>query len=146
MNIEINNIGHVIQLAIAPVFLLTGVATLLMVLTNRLARIIDRSRVLEDRLEDRHGDRDMDELEVLYRRSTLINIAITLSTVTGLLVCLIIGMLFASDTTNMALDKIIAACFVLGMLALIGAFLFLLREILIASKSMIAHRRMRPRI
>jgi hypothetical protein len=54
MNIQISDIGHVIQLAIAPVFLLTGVATKLTVLTNRLARIIDRSRVLEDRLETNH--------------------------------------------------------------------------------------------
>ena len=53
MNIQISDIGHVIQLAIAPVFLLTGVCTMLMVLTNRLARIIDRIRVLEDRLEHR---------------------------------------------------------------------------------------------
>jgi hypothetical protein len=44
MNIQISDIGHMIQLAIAPVFLLTGVATKLTVLTNRLARIIDRSR------------------------------------------------------------------------------------------------------
>jgi hypothetical protein len=51
MNIQIGDIGHIIQLAIAPVFLLTGVCTNLMVLTNRLARIIDRSRVLEDRLD-----------------------------------------------------------------------------------------------
>jgi nitrate reductase gamma subunit len=146
MNIQINDIGHVIQLAIAPVFLLTGVATLLMVLTNRLARIIDRSRTLEDRLDTKHSGRDMDELEVLYRRSNLINVAITLGTITGFLVCLVIAMLFTSDTTNVALDKAIAACFVLGMLTLIGAFIYLLREIFIASKSMVAHRRQRPRI
>ncbi len=146
MNIQINDIGNVIQLAIAPVFLLTGVATLLMVLTNRLARIIDRSRALEDRLDTKHSERDMAELDVLYRRSTLINIAITLSTFTGFLVCLVIAMLFTSDTTNVALDKAIAASFVLGMLTLIGAFIYLLREIFIASKSLIAHRRQRPRI
>lgn len=146
MNIQINDIGHVIQLAIAPVFLLTGVGTLLMVLTNRLARIIDRSRTLEERLDTKHSDRDMDELEVLYRRSTLINIAITLSTSCGFLVCMVIAMLFTSDTTNVTLDKAIAACFVLGMLALIGAFVYMLREIFIASRSMIAHRRRRPRL
>jgi hypothetical protein len=146
MNIEINNIGHVIQLAIAPVFLLTGVGTLLMVLTNRLARIIDRSRALEDRLDGKYSDRDMDELAVMYRRSHLINVAITLSTTCGLLVCLVIAMLFTADTTNVGMDKAIAACFVLGMLALIGSFVYLLREIFIASKSLIAHRRQRPRI
>jgi hypothetical protein len=48
---EIDEIAHVIQLSIAPVFLLTGVGTLLNVLSGRLARIIDRARVLEQRLE-----------------------------------------------------------------------------------------------
>jgi hypothetical protein len=50
MEFQLGDISHTIQLAIAPVFLLTGVGTKLAVLTNRLARIIDRSRVLEDRL------------------------------------------------------------------------------------------------
>jgi hypothetical protein len=70
MNIQISDIGHMIQLAIAPVFLLTGVGTNLMVLTNRLARIIDRSRALEDRLDIGHNDRYMDELDVLYRSAS----------------------------------------------------------------------------
>jgi len=48
---EIDEIAHIIQLSIAPVFLLTGVGTLLNVLSGRLARIIDRARVLEQRLE-----------------------------------------------------------------------------------------------
>jgi hypothetical protein len=140
MNIQISDIGHVIQLAIAPVFLLTGVATKLTVLTNRLARIIDRSRVLEDRLETGHDVQYTAELDILYVRAHLINIAITLSTSTGLLICLVIAMLFLGDTTSLPLDKYIAACFVLAMVGLIGSFTFLLREIFIASKHMrIAH-------
>jgi hypothetical protein len=136
MNIQISDIGHVIQLAIAPVFLLTGVCTNLMVLTNRLARIIDRSRVLEERLEIGLSDSYVDELEVLYQRAHLINYSITLSTGCGLLICLVIAMLFLGDTTNLPLDKYIAGSFVLGMGALIGSFGYLLREIFIASKHM----------
>ena len=140
MNIQISDIGHVIQLSIAPVFLLTGVATKLVVLTNRLARIIDRSRVLEDRLQVGNDLHYTSELDILYRRAHLINTAITLSTACGLLICLIIAMLFLGDTTSISLDKYIAGCFVLAMIALIGSFLFLLREILIASKHMrLAH-------
>jgi hypothetical protein len=140
MNIEISDIGHVIQLAIAPVFLLTGVGTKLMVLTNRLARIIDRSRVLEDRLLIAPDKSYTDELDVLYQRGHLINYAITQSTACGLLVCLVIAMLFLGDTTNLPLDRYIAACFVFAMLALISSFICLLREIFIASKHMrLAH-------
>jgi hypothetical protein len=136
MNIQISDIAHIIQLAIAPVFLLTGVATKLTVLTNRLARIIDRTRVLEDRLYVTPNEDYVEELELLYRRSHLINYAITSSTACGLLVCLVIAMLFLGDTTDLPLDRYIAGCFVFAMLALINSFVSLLREILIASRHM----------
>ncbi|MCC6070203.1 DUF2721 domain-containing protein [Massilia sp. GCM10020059] len=145
MNIQISDIGHVIQLAIAPVFLLTGVCTMLTVLINRLARIIDRSRVLEDRLEIAAHDPYMDELDVLDQRSHLINYSITLSTTCGFLICLVIALLFVGDTANLPLDRYIAGLFVLGMFALIGSFAYLLREIFIASRFMGERRHMRPR-
>lgn len=144
MNIQITDIGHVIQLAIAPVFLLAGVGTKLTVLTNRLARIIDRTRVLEDRLDIAHHAAYFDELQILYRRSSLINFAITLSTTCGLLICMVIAMLFLGDTTNLPLDKYIAGSFVLAMFAFTGSFIFLLREILIAARSMRSGRHSRP--
>jgi hypothetical protein len=143
MNIQIGDIGHIIQLAIAPVFLLTGVCTNLMVLTNRLARIIDRSRVLEDRLDIGYSDVYLNELDILYRRSHLINVSIATSTACGLLVCLIIGSLFLGDVSNLSLDKYVAGMFVLAMLCLICSFVYLLREIFIASASMRSHRHVR---
>jgi len=143
MNIQLGDIGHIIQLAIAPVFLLTGVCTNLMVLINRLARIIDRSRTLEDRLDVAYSDNYLNELDVLYRRSHLINYSITLSTATGLFICLVIALLFIGDTTNVTLDKYIAGLFVAGVFALIGSFCFLLREIFIASAWMRSHRHVR---
>ncbi|MCE3607708.1 DUF2721 domain-containing protein [Massilia sp. P8910] len=145
MNLQLTDMGHVIQLAIAPVFLLTGVCTNLMVLTNRLARIIDRSRVLEDRLDIGWNDAYMDELDVLYPRWHLINYAIALSTACGLLICLIIALLFLGDTTNVSLDQYIAGLFVIAMLCLIGSFVYLLREIFVASKTLRSRRHVRPR-
>lgn len=136
MNIQISDIGHIIQLSIAPVFLLTGVATKLGVLTNRLGRIIDRTRVLEDRLRNGPNEDFTEELEHLYTRSHLINYAITSSTACGLLICLVIAMLFLSDTTNIPLEQVIAAFFVLAMIALISSFVNLLREIFIAARYM----------
>ena len=73
MNIQIGDIGHIIQLAIAPVFLLTGIGTMLVVLTNRLGRIIDRTRVLEDRLDIGYNDFYMDELDTRYTHTHVIN-------------------------------------------------------------------------
>jgi hypothetical protein len=139
MNIQISDIGHLIQLAIAPVFLLTGVATKLTVLTNRLGRIIDRVRVLEDRLRKSPEPEYAGELEVLYRRWRLINYAISASTGCGLLVCLVIGCLFLGDTTDLPLDQYIAGMFVLAMAALICSFIFLLREVLVSFHYMQLH-------
>ncbi|MES2934648.1 MAG: DUF2721 domain-containing protein [Pseudomonadota bacterium] len=140
MDIQLGDVGHIIQLSIAPVFLLAGVCTKLMVLTNRLARIIDRSRVLEDRLHEpdnvRRLPEDLSELAVLYQRSHLINRAITLSTACGLFVCVVICALFVGDAFNLQLGKWIAAFFVMGMLSLIGSFVYLLREIFIATASL----------
>lgn len=146
MNIQIGDIGHIIQLAIAPVFLLSGVCTNLIVLTNRLARIIDRSRVLEDRLDNGYNDHYLNELDILYRRSHLINVAIALSTACGLLICLIVALLFTGDILNVPLDKYIAGMFVVAMASLIGSFVYLMREIFIASSAMRSHRHVRRTI
>jgi len=143
MEIQLGDVGHIIQLAIAPVFLLTGVGTNLMVLTNRLARIIDRSRVVEERLQAT-GEADPPqrgpELTTLYSRAHLINRAITLSTSCGLLVCLVIATLFLGDALDLNLGKPIALLFVLAMVALIGSFIYLLREIFIATSTFYLHR------
>lgn len=137
MNIQLGDISHIIQLAIAPVFLLSGIGPQLIVLTNRLARIIDRSRDLEHLLRDgsapdRHES--IPELELLYRRTHLINYAITLSTSCALLICLVVAALFVGDALGLELDRLIAALFVLAMLSLIGSYSFLLREIMIATR------------
>jgi hypothetical protein len=144
MQIQLGDISHTIQLAIAPVFLLTGVGTNLLVLTNRLARIIDRSRVVEDRIEAApeaaHPGADA-ELGILYRRAHLINGAITLSTSCALLICVVIAALFVGDALALQLGPFIGGLFVLAMLALIGSFVYLLREIFIATANLSIRRK-----
>ena len=141
MNIQPGEIGHIIQLAIAPVFLLTGVGTNMLVLTNRLARIIDRTRVLEERLEEgapaitpkaRAGA--IDELNVLFRSAKKINRAIFLSTFCALLICLVVAVLFVADTLDLRLVTPIAGLFVLALVSLTGSFIVLLREVLLATE------------
>jgi ABC-type uncharacterized transport system permease subunit len=109
------------------------------VLTNRLARIIDRSRALRERLSEHPDADDADELGVLYQRWRLINYAITASTACGFLVCLVIAALFLGDTTNLPLDQYIAGMFVLAMVALIFSFGFLLREVFVSFRYMRMH-------
>lgn len=140
MNIQPGEIGHIIQLSIAPVFLLTGVGTNMLVLTNRLARIIDRTRALEEKLEMRSAEAwpqlrhsVLNELDVLFSRARKINRAIFLSTSCALLICLVVAILFLADTMDLKLVTPIASLFVLAMVSLTGSFVYLLREILQAT-------------
>ncbi|MFM8465908.1 MAG: DUF2721 domain-containing protein, partial [Burkholderiaceae bacterium] len=142
IRMQADEIGHIIQLAIAPVFLLTGVGTNMLVLTNRLARIIDRSRDLESQLESQQVisaekvQLYRDELNILFRRAKKINRAILLSTSCALLICVVVAGLFIADALNLRLASVIAGMFVLAMVALTGSFVYLLREIWLATEFM----------
>jgi hypothetical protein len=132
-------VAHVIQLAVAPVFLLTAIGTLLSVMTNRLARIIDRARRLEGRLESAppEGVAGIHALlATLSQRAKLINRAITLSTVAALLVCTVIAILFLGDLLRYTITIPVACMFVTAMLSLVVALLSFLREIFIATGSL----------
>jgi hypothetical protein len=134
----VTDIAHGIQLAVAPVFLLSGVGVTLTTLTNRMARIIDRARYLENALvEKAPGDEAMHaELGALARRAKLIQLAITLCTVSALLICLVIVGLFAGALVSPNLSWLIVVVFVLAMAAFIGALLTFLFEIRLATASL----------
>ncbi len=135
------DIGHAIQLSVAPVFLLSGVGVLLGMFTSRLARIIDRARPLEERLRVlRRHDAQCDEaaestvtLAALARRARYINHAITLCTCAALLVALVVVFLFVSAYVTFNLGSIVAVCFVLAMVSLIAALVSFLFEVRIAT-------------
>jgi len=129
------DIVHLIQSAVAPVFLLSGVAATLGVLTNRLARIVDRARQLEDRMESRPGSAPAvrHDLEVLARRSRYINAAIMMSALSALLVALVVISLFADAFFTAGLAATIAILFSGAMLCLICAFGAFLLEVRIAT-------------
>ena len=133
------DIAHVIQVAVAPVFLLSAVAGTLAVLTNRLARIIDRARLLEASLPTDIGPATaavQSELRVLTRRAWFIHRAITLSTTCALLICLVIVALFVGVGLGRDLSRLIVVLFVAGLCAFIGAFVAFLFEIGAATASL----------
>jgi hypothetical protein len=133
---NIDGVARAIQLAIAPVFLLSAIAMFLNVLTNRLSRIIDRTRVLEGKLENppKSGIATLhSELKTLSKRAKLIDYAITLSTITSLLVCAVIAILFLGASLNFDINITVIVLFIMSMLSLVLALLCLLREILIAT-------------
>jgi Protein of unknown function (DUF2721) len=128
----VEDLAHAIQLSVAPVFLLTGVGAILGVLTNRLARIIDRTRVLEEENPAKSG-RDpamaRAELAVLRQRALLINRAISLCTFSALLVAGVVASLFLGTFVRMNIGPPIAATFVFAMLTLMLGLITFLREV-----------------
>lgn len=131
-------VAHVIQMAVAPVFLLTGVGAILSVLTNRLGRIIDRARILEVRLpnvEEKGRNVLHSELAVLARRSQLIHWAISLCTIGALFICLVVATLFVGAFWGVDVSTFIGLLFIFAMLALIGGLVGFLREISLATTS-----------
>jgi F0F1-type ATP synthase assembly protein I len=133
--LEVVDIAHAIQLAVAPVFLFSGVGVLLGVLTNRLARVVDRARKVEESLKaaaPAQVDDAREQLQVASRRARYINVSITLSTIAALLIALVIGLLFASTFVPLNLAAYVAVLFVLAMVALVCALLSFLFEVRIA--------------
>lgn len=135
---DIDTIAHAIQLALAPVFLLVAVGSLLGVLTTRLSRAVDRSRVLHGRVEA-GGDPPAslnDEVLILARRMRIINAAVILCVICALLICTVVAIIFLASIVSIAVTAPIVWCFVAGMSCLIGALLCLLREIYLATMKM----------
>jgi hypothetical protein len=135
---HIESIAQVIQLSVAPVFMLTGVASTLSVLVGRLVRIVDRARVTETQLKE--GKEDATELrarlQVLAKRAHLISRAIALSVVSALLVPLVIVSLFVSALMKWDLSLPIASAFIVALLALAVALIYFLREIFVATAAL----------
>lgn len=135
---HVTGVAQVIQLAVAPVFLLAGVGTTLNVLAARIGRIIDRARLMEDRLltaSPEHAEELHARLRVLSRRASLINRAIALCVLCGLLVSLVVAALFVSSSLHIDLAMPIAIAFVVALLSLAAALIYFLREVFIATQA-----------
>ena len=147
METHITDITRVIQLAVAPVFLLTAIGTLITALNNRLGRVIDRRRVLQERLPGEKGlpargstapVRDEATAEVraelhrLARRARLIYYSILAAVTAALLVCLVVASAFVGALLTVELARMVAVLFILAMGALIVCLGLFLREVFLA--------------
>ena len=137
---SIEAVAQVIQLSVAPVFLLAGIAGLLGVLSTRLARIIDRARVIERRIPAAKSDGQRTlmrrETKVLWRRIALINWAIRLCIAGALSVCLVIMALFLGEFVSVNIALIVAVLFVTAMVLIVTGLLFLLSEVSLSTSHM----------
>lgn len=127
-----------IQTALAPVFLLVATASVVNVIAGRLARVVDRSRVLIERYDDSSGAsrmRIVRELRDLDKRMSIINWSIGLCVASGIVVCIMVPMLFLFEGREGVLEVPIAAAFIIAMGLLLLALSLFLAEVRYAIRS-----------
>ena len=132
------DVARLIQLAVAPVFLLTAVGTIIGVLSIRLGRAVDRSRTVEDRLRQLQPEGQKaarEELLLLSRRVRLVYASIVLAVLCALFIGLLIAVAFVDAFIDVDVSKFIGLLFVAAMLAFILSLLVFLREIFLAVTS-----------
>ena len=135
----IASVSHVIQLSLSPVFLLLGIGSMLSVMTNRLARVVDRARSAEARFQDLAPEEvgyHNEQLSTLSIRAKLINRAITFSTFTALLICAVVAVMFLSAFLQFDASLTVAILFVMAMGSFFSGLVFFLREIFIATAAL----------
>lgn len=132
----VEGLAKAIQLSVAPVFLLAGISGLLGVISNRLARIIDRGRELQAQGRDTSVAISREarlELQLQKRRMGLMLKAIEFCSVTILLVALVVAIVFVSAVASLDLALLVVPLFVLSMACLMVAVLLFLKEVQIAT-------------
>ena len=121
------DIAGIIQMAVAPAFLLTGIGAILSVMANRLSRIVDRFRILNEGSPN-ISDKEV-ELNYLLLRSKWTHWAIALTTLSALLVCTLIASIFISSEIFSNMDQLITLLFILAMISLIIGLVCFLAEV-----------------
>lgn len=133
------DIGHIIQLSVAPVFLLVAIGSMLNVMTARLGRVVDRARKIEEDIgRDKTAELRalrVDELKALDRRMIYSNSAINFCAISALLVAFVVVLLFVGDLAAFDLSLAVALLFVLAMLGIIGGLCMFLLEITVSMRT-----------
>jgi hypothetical protein len=135
---NINDVATAIQLALAPVFLLTAIAGLLNVMAGRLSRIVDRGRALAEQ-RGSVGSAELasidQKLRYLERRRHLNSVAITACTVAALLVCMVIAAMFLEAMLEAPLKSLVGTLFTAATLVLVVGLAYFLREVHLANRT-----------
>lgn len=134
----LSDIAHLVELSVAPVFLLAGIGALLNVVTARLGRVVDRARHLEERLytprSEEEAGRIRAELVSLDQRMVLAQRAIFLFSAAALLICLVVASIFIGEFIDLAVPALVALIFIATMFAMIAGLALFLMEISVATK------------
>jgi hypothetical protein len=135
-------VQQMVQLSLAPVFLLAAIGAFLNVMNLRLTWIVDRIHLLEKLAENEVSDREIEELPALRRRRSLAHTALNLSAGAALLICIVVALTFVSAFVRPPMGSIVALIWIVAMALVFGALLSLLRETQLATNSSRATRRL----
>jgi MFS family permease len=130
-SIQLTQLAQIIQLAVAPVFLLAGLGAFLNVCAGRLARIVDRARGLEPRILESRGeehDRLIGEVRLLDRRIRIVNRAIFATVLAAVLISLVVILLFLAFLSGIHFGTPIALLFIASMISTAAGFAIFLQE------------------
>ena len=135
---ELGTVAHAIQLSVAPVFLLTAVSGMVGTAAGRLTRIIDRGRLIEDRIEAATNGETMtkayDELRDLRQRGRLVNACIALLILCAILIGVTIVILFLGETTQLEFLRVATISFLAGVSFFLIALICFLTETILATR------------
>lgn len=135
-------VQQMVQLSLAPVFMLAAIGAFLNVMNLRLTWIVDRVHLLEKLKENEVSDPDIEELPALRRRRKYAHLAINMSTTAALFICAVVALLFVSAFVRPALGTYVALGWILAMALVFSALLTFLMETQLATKSTRATRRL----
>jgi hypothetical protein len=128
----ISTVAATIQISIAPVFLLAGIAGILNVLVGRMARVVDRARKIEQLHPVSTGaehERHVWELRLIDRRLSIINTSIWLCVASAIAICLVVALLFGAEIVHLDIGVVVAAAFIASMLLLTAGLVAFLVEV-----------------
>jgi hypothetical protein len=136
--LSVTTVADIVRIAVAPVFLLSGIASFVNVCTSRLSRIVDRSRDIEPLLLSSRGEeheRWLGELRIIDQRMRLVSSAITLSVLSAVLICAVVVLLFSANITSLHVANAIALLFIGSMVAIGLGFAIFLVETRVGSRA-----------
>jgi hypothetical protein len=132
--LSLHELVPILQLAIGPVILISGVGLLLLTLTNRFGRLLDRARLLnrDDPATPEHAAAVGEQIAILHRRASILRVSVTLSAITVLLVAVLILVLFVAALFRIEAGWLIVTLFCVSQASLIAAMLAFIHDMNLA--------------
>ena len=137
--VSLESLIPTLQLATGPVILITGVGLLLLCMNNRIARVIDRARLVADECDVAGNDQlevRYAKLEILSQRARILRASIALAAFSVLLVAVLVSLLFCAALLRLEIAGVIVVLFVGCMCSLIGSLVFFIRDVNLSLKAL----------